>query len=267
MQQQLPFRFQEVFKLTNLGLNPQLFKFGNLSFESQKYICVKDGNQCAIIDTSQNFKIDRKDMAAEGIVMHPERNVLAVRATKGETCIIQIFDMDVGKKLKQVEIKEAVTYWKWINNDTLAAIGKVGVYHIDINNQDQAQKMFDRATAMSNCNIMSYNVDSANKWCTLIGLYSPDQKNINAQMMLYNHERKQQQVLEGFASCFTTMPIANNTSYKNELLCFCEKKAADGVNKLHIMEIGNPAPGENKFKITTDIQMAADAPGDFPVLM
>lgn len=77
-------------------------------------------------------------MAAEGIVMHPERNVLAVRATKGETCIIQIFDMDVGKKLKQVEIKEAVTYWKWINNDTLAAIGKVGVYHIDINNQDQA---------------------------------------------------------------------------------------------------------------------------------
>lgn len=72
-------------------------------------------------------------------------------------------------------------------------------------------------------------------------------------MMLYNHERKQQQVLEGFASCFTTMPIANNMSYQNELLCFCEKKAADGVNKLHIMEIGNPAPGENKFKITTDI--------------
>jgi len=40
--------------------------------------------------------------------------------------------------------------------------------------------MFDRAAAMSNCNIMSYNVDAGNKWCTLIGLYSPDQKNINA---------------------------------------------------------------------------------------
>lgn len=39
----MPFRFQEVFKLTNLGLNPDLFKHGNLTFESQKYIAVKDG--------------------------------------------------------------------------------------------------------------------------------------------------------------------------------------------------------------------------------
>jgi len=43
MQQNLPFRFQESFKLTSLGLDPNLFKFGNLTFESQKYIVVKDG--------------------------------------------------------------------------------------------------------------------------------------------------------------------------------------------------------------------------------
>ena len=42
--QNLPFRFQEVFKLASLGLDPALFKFGNLTFESQKYICVKDNN-------------------------------------------------------------------------------------------------------------------------------------------------------------------------------------------------------------------------------
>jgi hypothetical protein len=38
----IPIRFQEVFKLTSLGLNPDLFKFGNLTLESEKYICVKD---------------------------------------------------------------------------------------------------------------------------------------------------------------------------------------------------------------------------------
>ena len=42
MQQNLPFNFNEVFKLTNLGLNPELFKFGQVTFESQKYICIKD---------------------------------------------------------------------------------------------------------------------------------------------------------------------------------------------------------------------------------
>lgn len=33
------------------------------------------------------------------------------------------------------------------------------------------------------------------------------------------------------------------------------------------MEIGTPAPGNGKFKVTVDIQMAQDAPGDFPILM
>jgi len=42
MQQNLPFNFKEVFKLTNLGLSPELFKFGQVTFESQKYICIKD---------------------------------------------------------------------------------------------------------------------------------------------------------------------------------------------------------------------------------
>lgn len=40
----LPIRLNELFKLTNVGLNPDLFKFGNLTLESEKYICVKDGN-------------------------------------------------------------------------------------------------------------------------------------------------------------------------------------------------------------------------------
>lgn len=46
MQQQpaLPVKVNELFKLTNLGLSPDLFKFGNLTLESEKYICVKDGS-------------------------------------------------------------------------------------------------------------------------------------------------------------------------------------------------------------------------------
>jgi hypothetical protein len=39
----LPIKINEMFKLTNVGLNPDLFKFGNLTLESEKYICVKDG--------------------------------------------------------------------------------------------------------------------------------------------------------------------------------------------------------------------------------
>lgn len=34
-----------------------------------------------------------------------------------------------------------------------------------------------------------------------------------------------------------------NATYKNSLFAFSEKKANESVHRLHIMEIGNPAPG------------------------
>lgn len=87
-------------------------------------------------------------------------------------------------------------------------------------------------------------------------------------MQLYNVERKQAQILEGYSGCFMDLPLTEgNSSYKNSLFAFCEKKANESVHRLHIMEIGNPAPGAQKFKINTEIAMAPDAIGDFPVLM
>ena len=43
VQANLPFKCQEVFNLTTKGLDAANFKMGQLTFESQKYICVKEG--------------------------------------------------------------------------------------------------------------------------------------------------------------------------------------------------------------------------------
>jgi hypothetical protein len=61
------------------------------------------------------------------------------------------------------------------------------------------------------------------------------------------------------------MPVTDVNTYKNSLFIFCEKKAAENTQKLHIMEIGNPAPGQAKFKKSADIQIQQE--GDFPVLI
>ena len=45
----------------------------------------------AIVDTTAGFNVERRDMSAEGVLMHHERNVIAVRASQGETqSIIQV---------------------------------------------------------------------------------------------------------------------------------------------------------------------------------
>jgi hypothetical protein len=49
------------------------------------------------------------------------------------------------------------------------------------------------------------------------------------------------------------MPVTDDSKYKNSLFCFCEKKAGENTQKLHVMEIGDPAPGQQKIKRTADI--------------
>lgn len=114
---------------------------------------------------------------------------------------------------------------------------------------------------------MSYGVDNVEKWCFLVGLYPNEQRQINGQLQLFFTEKRQQQLLEGYAGCFADLPVSDVSTYKNNLFCFCEKKAAETTQKIHFMEIGNPAPGQQKFKRSVDISMPPDVQGDFPVLM
>lgn len=87
-------------------------------------------------------------------------------------------------------------------------------------------------------------------------------------MQLYNIERKQQQLLEGVSGCFANLPVTDSApAFVNNLFAFCEKKSLESVTRLHIMEVGNPSPGQQKLRVSAEIQMAPDAAGDFPVLM
>lgn len=82
--------------------------------------------------------------------------------------------MDSKQKLKQAEIPEAVVFWKYITLTKIACVGKTSVYHVDITNQEAPVKVFERAQQLASCQIMSYGVDSSEKWCYLVGLYSND---------------------------------------------------------------------------------------------
>lgn len=49
MDDTLPIRYTQAFKLTDLGLSTDLFKPGNLGFESEKYISMKEGGVSSYI--------------------------------------------------------------------------------------------------------------------------------------------------------------------------------------------------------------------------
>jgi hypothetical protein len=44
-----------------------------------------------IIDTTKGFSADRKPMKADGIMMHRQKNIIALRAASGETnTVVQV---------------------------------------------------------------------------------------------------------------------------------------------------------------------------------
>jgi clathrin heavy chain len=205
-------------------------------------------------------------MNAEGILMHRSKNIIALRATQGTKTVIQVFNLDTKTKLKHCEVDETVRFWKWIGEDTLGIVGKSSVFHTNITDTETPTKVFDQESKFQNCQIMNYGVDKSDKWCYLIGIYQGTNQKICCHMQLFFIEKKQQQILSGFAATFTDMPISDNTEYKNSLFCFSEQKEGETTQKLHIMEIGTPAPGATgKFKVSANIPMQQE--GDFPVLM
>lgn len=56
MDDALPIRYTQAFNLTDLGLSKDLFKPGNLGFESEKYISMKEGGVSTHIYNAIGFK-------------------------------------------------------------------------------------------------------------------------------------------------------------------------------------------------------------------
>lgn len=68
--------------------------------------------QVAIVDTTTGFSVERRDMKADGILMHRERKVIAVRAPQGDNAtVIQVsisFQSTAQKRLTQTKYKSTL---------------------------------------------------------------------------------------------------------------------------------------------------------------
>ena len=105
-QQSLPIQMKELADLNQHGFNPSLIKLGTLSFESDKFICAKEvdqqGTSVIVCDVMKNMNFSKRKMSkADGVMMHPTQNIMAVRASNGQNNImIQVYNLDLKQKLK-----------------------------------------------------------------------------------------------------------------------------------------------------------------------
>ncbi|CEF64357.1 Clathrin heavy chain [Strongyloides ratti] len=261
-----PLKCSELFSLTNYGVSPGTISFTNVTMESDKFIVCRDSinneHQVIIFETGDPSKNFRRPIKAESAIMNPEKKVLALKCGK----TLQIFDMENKAKLKTYQAPDEVIYWKWISPNTIGMVTETTVYHWSLEGTANPVKMFDRHTTLNGHQIINYAQNPDEKFLLLVGIAAKENR-VTGQMQLYSIERKVSQAIEGHAGAFMKYKMEGNPDFSN-LVAFSCRNASGG--RLHILELGNPASGNQPFqKKTVEIQFPTDAgiAGDFPISM
>ncbi|GAW83572.1 clathrin heavy chain [Plasmodium gonderi] len=267
--------------LSTYDIQNESFRLGNVSIEGDKFICVKENvneNTQVVVINLHSKVSTRKYMKAESVIIHPHDPILALRGTikNVNTIFLQVFNIETKEKICSLNLNEYMSYWKWINNDTIAIICERNVYHwtIDVHNSKRHKenytltKVFEKAQVFidNNSQILYYATDKDMKWCILCGISTQDQgKSIDGYMQLYSCEKKLHQTIEGFIGCFGSF-IFDNWDIK-PLFCFIERKKNSTISRLHLMDINaNKTEGSGTpYKIVKEINLINEHLNDFPI--
>ncbi|VDN52328.1 unnamed protein product [Dracunculus medinensis] len=260
----LPIKFQEHISLQNLGINAANIGFATLTMESDKFIVVRekigDSSQVVIIDLNDISNPLRRPITADSVIMNPATKVLALKSNK----TLQIFNIELKSKMKAYNMPEEVTFWKWVNMNTIAIVSETSVYHWSLQGDSIPVKTFERHATLNGFQIINYRADFDCKWLLLIGIAARDNRVVGA-MQLYSTERKVSQPIEGHAACFVPFKMEGNPNPSN-LFCFSVRTTQGG--KLHIIEVGTTTTQNKPFqKKQVDVYYPAEAASDFPVAM
>jgi clathrin heavy chain len=167
-------------------------------------------------------------------------------------------------KMKSFTMTEECVFWKWISVNTIGIITDLAVYHWSMEGDSQPVKMFDRHASLQGCQIINYATDAAMQWLLVNGIAAQDNR-VTGRMQLYSVERNISQPIEAHSACFTQFKLEGNKE-PSTLFCFAMRNPQGG--KLHIIEVGQPAAGNQAFtKKAVDIFFSPEAPNDFPVAM
>ena len=86
-------------------------------------------------------------------------------------------------------MSEDVTFWRWIDDETLAVVTANAVYHWGLKSEGQPIKMFDRHDNLRDTQIINYRTDVNKKWLLLIGIAARDNR-VAGSMQLYSVDKK-----------------------------------------------------------------------------
>ncbi|GMR41313.1 hypothetical protein PMAYCL1PPCAC_11508, partial [Pristionchus mayeri] len=262
-QMDVPIKFHEHLKLTNLGIGQSTINFINVTMQSDRYIVCNDKSgksaQVVIFDMADPQKPMKRPSDTDSVIMHPRKKIAALRFGRK----LQIFDLEKKSLVKEHLNEEDVSFWKWIDEETIGVVTPSSVHHWPLAGMTGPVKIFDRHPTVIGCQIINYRADSERKWLVLIGI-SAKSTHVAGSMQLYSMERRVSQPIEGSAACFIKFKMDGNPQPSN-LLVFAVKNESGG--KLIIVEVGVPPAGNRAYQRKGMDVPYSELAADYPIAM
>ena len=254
----VPINSSEVLTFQQLRIDPQFAKMSYSALSCDKYLCVREvtdtHSNVVIVDLQQNNNVTRHKIKADTAVMHPSRNIIALRGANQ----LQVFDLNQRARLKSFVIPEGqtVNYWRWIDDETLAFVAGGSVFHWSLQPAQSAPTpIVQLQPVLTTGSMMNYQVSHDGQWLAISALVRENDQAVG-KVQLYSRERSVSQVIDasvaGFASVgqFPVMIFASKTP---------------GQMKLNIFPLGNTPAAQQFGKKQADLPMSPDAQDDLPL--
>ena len=89
-----------------------------------------------IVDLMNPAKTEKRPITADAAIMNPAAKILALRSGQA----LQIFNIDLKSKMKAHQMSEAVVFWKWINEKTLALVTASACFHWSMEGNSEVRR-------------------------------------------------------------------------------------------------------------------------------
>ncbi|OIR57892.1 MAG: clathrin heavy chain, partial [Amphiamblys sp. WSBS2006] len=183
---ELPVTVKEIESLERRDV--QFVGFQTVTMNSDKYVCVRqseDGaEQVLVLDLESGAEILRKPIRADSAVMHPQEELIALKAGRA----LQVFDIAQKARVKACQISDDISFWRWISPDALGIVTGSAVYHWDVRRQAVPERVFARHRGLDGTQIINYRTSKDMQWCAVLGV-SAEHGRISGSIQLHSREK------------------------------------------------------------------------------
>lgn len=258
------------------GVPANCVAFTHVTMEGDNYITVRETgqsgqNNVVIVDMSNPAQPMRRQISADSAIMCPTAKILALKAAQqNNTDSLQVFNLDTKAKVKAHALQEKVEFWKWVTPSIIGLVTSSAVYHWNMEDSNQPEKVFDRVQSLAGNQIINYRLSMDRKWGVLIGLTQPPSGSsiVKGNMQLFSFEQNRSQSLEAHAAGFGIAHIDGRDD-PAQVIAFCSRgmntSTGSVEGKVYMVEIGAPQNKPQFQRKQHDLFFPQGHENDFPV--